>query len=288
MFAAGSSKALRSTQTVLITGCSSGIGRHAALRLSQMGYRVLATARKPEDLEALKDSGLKALHLELRSEKSVESCCEQVLDFAEGKLYALFNNAAYGQIGALEDLGRGDLRAQFEANFFGWHDLTCRMIPAMRAQQSGRIVLNSSVLGYTAFMMRGAYVATKHALEGWADTLRQELRNTGIFVTLIEPGPIHSNFNKNAMLSLDHAIDTKSSPHILRYQMMERKFREKSAPVPFTLPPDAVTRVLLRCLSAKRPKCRYRVTVPSHVLWWLKPFLSDRMLDNLLYRLASI
>ena len=178
------------TQSILITGCSSGIGHAAAHALAARGWRVFATARAEADVERLREEGLEALALDLADSASIEAAVEEVRERTGGRLTALFNNGAYGQPGAVEDLSRAVLREQLETNLLGTHELTTRVLPMMRAQGHGRIVQNSSVLGLAALPYRGAYVCSKFALEGLTDTLRQELTGSGIHISLIQPGPI--------------------------------------------------------------------------------------------------
>jgi NAD(P)-dependent dehydrogenase (short-subunit alcohol dehydrogenase family) len=267
------------TKAVLITGCSSGIGEAAALGLRERGYRVLATARGSEDVARLAAAGLEALALDLDDPDSIAQAVEDVLKRTEGRIYALFNNGAYGQPGAVEDLTREALRAQFETNLFGWHDLTRRLIPAMRSQGRGRIIQNSSVLGIVPLAYRGAYVATKYALEGLSDTLRLELRGTGVHVCLIEPGPIESRFRANAYQKFLQYVDARNSVHRDRYAAMETRLRKAGPAAPFTLPARAVLRPLIHALESPRPRIRYRLTVPTHLFALLARLLPDRALD---------
>ena len=183
-----------SNKSILITGCSSGIGAASARVMRERGWQVFATARRPEDIERLQAEGVRALRLDYCKPDTIAETADTVLSETDGRLFALFNNGAYGQLGAVEDVPTSALRAQFEANLFGWHDLTCRLIPAMRKQGAGRIVQCSSVLGLVAMKHRGAYVASKFALEGLSDALRLELRGTGIHVSVIQPGPIGTPF----------------------------------------------------------------------------------------------
>ena len=274
-------------RSVLITGCSSGIGYACAHGLAKRGFRVIATARKPEDLERLAAEGLDTVALDLDDADSVAAAVEQTLTLTGGRLYGLFNNGAYGLPGAVEDLSREALRAQLETNLLGWHDLTCRVIPVMRAQGEGRIVQNSSVLGLVTLPYRGAYVASKFALEGLTDTLRLELANTGIQVSLIEPGPILSRFRTNAHAAFRRYIDTENSFHREQYAAAERRLAKEGAAQPFTLPPEAVLDKLVHALESRRAKPRYYVTVPTHLLGTLRRFLSTRTLDRLLIRASG-
>ncbi|MFY0990548.1 SDR family NAD(P)-dependent oxidoreductase [Halomonas sp. C05BenzN] len=270
-----------SPRSVLITGCSSGIGHAAAHALAGRGWRVLATARRQEDLDRLREEGLEALPLELASSESIAACVERVIELTGGQLGALFNNAAYGQPGAVEDLSREVLREQLETNLLGTHELTTRVIPAMRERGGGRIVQNSSVLGFAALPYRGAYVCSKFALEGLTDTLRQELHGTGIHVSLIEPGPITSRFRENAYRAFLDNIDSRHSYHAETYRALEARLAGK-APGAFTLGPDAVVRKLVHALESRRPRPRYAVTLPTHLFAALRRILSTRGMDRVL------
>ena len=265
------------SRSILITGCSSGIGRHCAIRLAEAGWRVFATARNEADLADLAGRGLEALYLDYAEPDSIAAAAATVIEKTGGRLDALFNNGAYGQPGAVEDLTLDALRAQFEANFFGWHDLTRRVLPAMRAQGSGRIVLNSSVLGLVALKWRGAYNASKFAVEGLFDTLRLELRGSGIHVSLIEPGPIRTGFSERALAAFKAHIDTESSIH--REAYARHLARLEGPPSRFTLEPEAVFRKLDHALNSPRPKPHYYVTTPTHLLAALRRLLPNRLLD---------
>lgn len=268
--------------SVLVTGCSSGIGHAAAHALGQRGWRVFATARGRDDVHRLGEEGLEALPLDLACSESIAACVEEVLGRTGGRLEALFNNGAYGQPGAVEDLSRAVLRAQLETNLLGTHELTTRVIPAMREQGGGRIVQNSSVLGFSALPYRGAYVCSKYALEGLTDTLRQELYGTGIHVSLIEPGPITSRFRENAYRAFLDNIDAAGSYHAATYRAVEARLAGGGPPTPFTLGADAVVRKLLHALESPRPRAHYRVTVPTHLFAVLKRLLSTRGMDRVL------
>ncbi|MET3999724.1 SDR family oxidoreductase [Marinobacterium sp. MBR-109] len=275
-------------KTILVTGCSTGIGRHCALRLKETGWRVLATVRKPEDVRTLQAQGLESFVLDLDSSESVQAGFEQAMSLTGGRLDALFNNGAYGQPGAVEDLSRDVLRAQFETNLFGWIELTNLVIPVMRRQQRGRIVMNSSVLGLVAMKYRGAYNASKFALEGITDTYRQELHGSGICVSLIEPGPITSAFRQNALIAFTRNIDATHSVHAETYSgvlsRLEAGEEEGSA---FTLPPEAVFKALQSALTARCPRARYYVTFPTYLLGYLRRLLPARWLDAVLRRAAE-
>ncbi|QKT04297.1 SDR family oxidoreductase [Ectothiorhodospiraceae bacterium 2226] len=269
-------------QSILITGCSSGIGACVARGLRARGHRVFATARGAQDVARLAEEGFEALALDLADSASIERAVRQVAERTGGRLDALFNNGAYGQPGAVEDLRREVLREQFETNLFGTVELTNRVIPLMRRQGHGRIIQNSSVLGLIALPYRGAYTASKFALEGISDTLRLELRGTGIHVSLIEPGPIESRFRANAHAAFRRNIEVETSPHRERYLATERRLRKPGPAAPFTLPPEAVLKAVIHALESRRPKPRYAVTVPTHLFGALRRLLTTRALDRVL------
>jgi NAD(P)-dependent dehydrogenase (short-subunit alcohol dehydrogenase family) len=247
---------------------------------------VFASARRDDDLERLRGEGLQAVRLDLDDDTSIGAALDAVLERTGGRLYGLFNNGAYGQPGAVEDLRRDVLRAQLETALLGWHELTRRAIPVMRAQGEGRIIQNSSVLGLVAFAYRGAYVAAKFALEGLTDTLRLELHGTGIQVSLIEPGPILSRFRENAFRKFVDNVDVEASPHRDRYRAMQARLTKEGPAQPFTLPPDAVVRRVIHALEARRAKARYYVTLPTYLFAALRRVLPTTALDAVL-RAAS-
>jgi len=272
------------SRTIIVTGCSSGIGRHCALALKAEGWRVFATARTPADIASLEALGLEALHLDYADEQSIRAAHSTVMESTGGRLDALFNNGAFGQPGAVEDLPTSALRAQFEANFFGWHELTRLAVPAMRAQRGGRIVHCSSILGLVPYRWRGAYVASKYALEGLMDTLRLELRGSGVHVSLIEPGPIESMFSDKAIPHFLANIDIENSVHREAYRDRLAKLNDGGGVNRFRLGPEAVHAKLRHALNADKPRARYPVTVPTHVMVWAKRFLSQALLDKVLLR----
>ena len=276
-----------SDRSILITGCSSGIGRTCAQGLARRGWQVIASARKAADVERLRDDGLTAVQLDLDDPASIESALAEALEGTGGRLHALFNNGAFGQPGAVEDLPRDLLRAQLETNLLGWHDLTCRVIPVMRQQGHGRIVQNSSILGLMTLPYRGAYVASKFALEGLTDTLRLELRGSGIQVSLIEPGPILSRFRENAHRAFKAGIDVETSVHREAYRRAEERLRKAGPAQPFTLPPEAVLKKLIHALESPRPKPRYYVTFPTHLFGTLRRILPTRAMDWLVTRISG-
>jgi NAD(P)-dependent dehydrogenase (short-subunit alcohol dehydrogenase family) len=273
---------LSAHKSILITGCSSGIGAVAAHILRGRNWRVFATARKPEDVARLRDNGFESFRLDYEDPESIKATAQAVLKATDGELDAVFNNGAYAVPGALEDVPTEAMRALFEANFIGWHDLTRQLIPAMRANKSGRIVQCSSVLGFVALKYRGAYTASKFALEAYSDTLRQELKGSGVHVSLIEPGPIDTRFTQNALANFDRWIGAegmKASLHRRTYE--KRRIRmEKGDPGPFKLPSEAVVKRLIHSVEAKRPKARYHVTIPTTVMAVAKWMLPTSLLDR--------
>ena len=273
-------------RTILITGCSSGIGYCVAHGLKRRGYPVIASARKPDDVERLASEGLDCLQIDLDDPASIDQAVKNLEDRTGRRIYGLFNNAGFGQPGAVEDLRRDVLRAQFETNVFGTLELTNRLLPWMRAAGAGRIIQNSSLLGFVALAYRGAYNASKYALEGLYDTLRLELAGTGIHAILIEPGPITSRFRSNALAAYQRNIDTETSAHRETYRATEARLSRQGAAVPFTLPPEAVLDKVIKALESPVPRPRYYVTFPSYLFGILKRCLSTRALDRMLLNVS--
>ena len=273
-------------RSILITGSSTGIGECVALGLHERGYRVFASVRDANDCARFEAAGIETLVLDYADSASIQSAVSEVLDKTGGRLYALFNNGAYGQPGACEDLSRAAIREQFETNVFGWMELTNLLLPAMRARGEGRIIQNSSILGFAAMPMRGAYNASMYAIEGFSDTMRLELAGSGIHVSLIEPGPIESRFRANAYKAFQRHIQAEASVHRERYQKMIERFETSGNVQPFTLPAEAVLKRVIHALESPRPKIRYPVTFPTYLFAWLKRLLSHRMLDRLLRRVT--
>ena len=269
-------------RTVLITGCSSGIGLCLANGLRSAGYHVFATARKEEDVTNLKKLGFDAFLLDLASSNSINTAIYEIYKKTDS-LYALINNGAYGQAGALEDISREALEKQFQANVFGWHELTNLVLPSMKARNIGRVVYISSVLGFVAMPFRGPYVASKFAIEGLVDTLRLELNQTKIKLSLIQPGPIESKFRHNALLAFKENVDSSNSDYKREYKtMIERLNSDKN--VQFTLGPESVLRCVLHALESRAPKNHYRVTFPTKLFAFLCRILPSSWMDNILSR----
>ncbi|MGO1617621.1 MAG: SDR family oxidoreductase [Oceanisphaera sp.] len=273
-----------SKKSVLITGCSSGIGLCAAHFLQAQGFQVIASARQQADVDSLRQAGLTAIVLDLNDEASIEAGVKNTLQLTGGKLYGLFNNGAYGQPGALEDLPTQALREQFESNVFGLHHLTRLVLPTMIAAGEGRIVQNSSILGLVALPYRGAYNASKFALEGYTDTLRLELQNTGVKVSLIEPGPIETRFRANSKRAFAQYIDTNNSRHHANYQHTLHRLEQPGPSSRYSLEPDACMPPLLHALTSHKPNIRYPVTRPTIIMSYLRRLLSARALDKLLLK----
>lgn len=271
---------------ILITGCSSGIGLYCAKALHvKSEFCVYASARKDEDVQKLRQMGLWACKLDLDDNNSIQDGLNEVLKKSGGRLDILFNNGAFGQPGAVEDLSDDALKAQFQTNVFGTQYLTNLVLKIMRSQNSGRIIYNSSVLGFAAMRYRGAYNASKFAIEGLADTLRLELKGSNIHVILIEPGPIQSAFRQNALKKFLANIDMNNSAHKIEYKKSLKRLGG-SKKTPFSLKPDAVYKVLLEAIFSSKPKARYRVTVPTKFLWYLKRVLPTFIMDWLLKKIA--
>ena len=270
------------SKTILITGCSSGIGYDAAHGLREHGWRVFASCRKHDDCERLKSEGFDSPLVDYQNPASIDKGLAETLEATSGKLAAVFNNGAFASPGLVEDLPTDALRAIFEANFFGWHELTRKVIPIMRKQGYGRIVQCSSILGFITLPWRGAYNSTKFALEGLSDTLRIEMRGTGIKVILIEPGPITSKIRRNSIPHLERWIDHESSARSGEYQNLIYRLHKESVPDKFELPASAVTKKLIPALESPRPRPRYYVTTPTYTFGILKRMLPTRILDWLL------
>ena len=274
---------MQGSRTIIVTGASSGIGAHCARALKAEGWRVFATARRPEDIAALEADGIEAFYLDYAEPASIAALVEAVLERTGGTLDALFNNGAYAQAGAVEDLTVDTLRAQFEANFFGWHDLTRRIVPVMRRQGHGRIVNCSSILGLVPVRFRGAYAASKHALEGLSLCLRAELAGSGVHVSLIEPGPVATRIASNGLAHFERNIDVEGSVHREAYQAQLARLRGGGVRSRLKLGPEAVHAVLRHALLSPRPRPHYVVTLPAKAGVLLKRLLPA----SFFYRLTA-
>lgn len=270
-----------SQKSLLITGCSSGIGHDAAHAMAARGWRVFATCRKPEDCARLQGEGLESFPLDHADAGSITAALAEATARSGGTLDAVFLNGAFGLPGAVEDLATDGLREIFETNFFGYHEIIRQVIPIMRAQGHGRLVLNSSVLGYSIYRWRAAYTATKYALEGYGDTLRVEMSDTPIKVVLIEPGPITSEIRRNSIPHFEAWVDWESSPRRAQYEasLLKRLYADKTGRDPFELPASAVSAVLARALESARPRRRYRVTTLAKIVAVARRLLPDAAMD---------
>lgn len=268
--------------TILITGCSSGIGYASARDLSNRGWRVIAAVRREVDCRRLESElGVDTVMLDLGDEASVTRGADAALEISGGRIDALFNNGAYGQIGAVEDLPAAMLRRQFEVNVIGGHELTRRLVPQMRARGAGRIVQCSSVLGLVAGPYRGAYCASKFALEALSDSMRLELAGSGISISLIEPGPIATDFVKTALANFKETIAWRSSIHAASYEARIAKL-EAGGDQKFKLQPEAVVEKLIHAVESRRPKTRYFVTAPTYAADIMRRILPTRLMDRVL------
>ncbi|KAE9536224.1 SDR family NAD(P)-dependent oxidoreductase [Ursidibacter arcticus] len=264
-------------QTILITGCSSGIGYATAHYLKEKGWRVIASCRQAEDVQRLQFEGFECLQLDVTNSQQIQHAFEYIQ--TSGGLDAVFCNAGYGQPGTVEDVPRDALREIFETNVFGCWEVTNYAMKIFRKQNYGRILINSSILGFAGMHFRGAYNSTKFALEGMADTLRHELYGSNIYVSLIEPGPIQSKFRPNSVIKLHQYIDIENSFHRQAYQQQLARLNTKGNANPFTLPATACAIACYQALSAKKPKARYQVTFPTKLFWWLRRILPTPLYD---------
>ena len=274
-------------ETVLITGCSSGIGYHVAKGLKERGYNVYTTARKEEDVQRLISEGFKCLQLDYADSASIQDLANELMLLIGTSLYAVFHNGAYGQPGAVEDLTRETLEKQFASNVFGWMELNNRLIVLMRHNNRGRIIFNSSVLGLVSLPFRGAYNASKYAIEGFADTLRLELSDTNVKVSLIEPGPISSRFRPNALQALKDNVNMEESVHRDRYKKTLHRLAKEGNVDPYTLSPEAVLKKVLHALESKNPQAHYYVTIPTYVMGGLKRILPTKWMDKFILKVAG-
>lgn len=272
-------------KTILITGCSSGIGYDSAHYLHNNGYKVFATARRPEDVHRLQEEGLDSYLLDVTKPETISKTLNDILAQTDGRLYAVFNNAGYGQPGAVEDIPTDVLKEQFETNFFGLHEMTRQVIPIMRAQGYGRIIQHSSVLGLISLRFRGAYNASKYAIEGLCDTLRLELYKDDIHIITINTGPVHSHFRKNATKKFYEHIEGRATVFEEEYKKELLPHEGKKEKDPFTKTSEVVIANLVKALESERPKPRYYNTSATHILGSLKRILSTAVLDKILRKI---
>ena len=274
------------TKNILITGCSSGIGYDAAKTLHQRGWRVFATCRKEKDCKRLQDEGLESFLLDYGKEESIVSAISTIQVLTEGKLDAIFNNGAFLLPGAVEDLSRDALRNIFEVNFFGHIDLINKALPLLLKSDDGRVINCSSVLGFAALPYRGAYNATKFAIEGITDTIRRERTGEKIKFILIEPGPINTRIRQNATQYFEKWIKWDKSHLIDVYEklIIPRLYQKNGKKDLFELDCTAVTTKLLHALESRNPKNRYYVTYPTILAKIIMTIFPTSLQDRLLRR----
>ncbi len=271
-------------KSILITGSSSGIGLTVAKDLRDLGWNVIASCRKEEDCKILTDKyGLLSTVIDYDNQKSILSGLEYALDKTDGKIDVLFNNGAYGLPALVEDIPVDSLREIFETNFFGWHSLTKEVIPYMKKKGSGRIIQNSSILGFMALKYRGAYTATKYAIEALSDTLRLEMKDDNIKIIIIQPGPITTKFRENSYIRFRESIDWQGSDHKLLYlnKIIPRLEAKKLKKTTFELLPDAVSKAVIQACTASNPRIRYRITWATVIMMYLKRSLTDNLFDRI-------
>ena len=270
-------------QNIIITGCSTGIGLATAKYLKEQGYKVYPTVKKEQDLALLRTMGFKnVMKLDVRKSTDINNVIHAVLS-EDGKIDTWFNNAGYGQAGAMEDISTQVLREQFETNVFGLHECTRQVIPIMRKQGHGKIIQHSSVLGLISLFGRGSYNASKYAIEGLTDTLRLELKNTNIYPVLLNTGPITSSFRKTAMKSLKENVDVQNS---VFFEYYKRNLEGEKSKVPFNEEAISVAKVVHKIILAQKPKPRYYITKATYLLGYMKRILSTSTLDKLLKKIA--
>lgn len=269
-------------KTILITGCSTGIGLQTALYLKQQGFQVFPTARKEKDVEILKKLGFDAFLLDVTKKKTIKRTLKQILEITKGTLDVVFNNAGFGQPGAVEDISTKVLKEQFKTNIFGLHEVTIQVLPIMKKQGYGKIIQHSSVLGIISLKLRGAYNASKYAIEGLSDTLRLELEDTNIQITVLNTGPVTSDFRKNAILKTKENIDIE---HSRFKEVYYKNLNAKKSDVPFNLPSIAVAKKVEKILTSKQIKPRYYITKATYILGFAKRLLSTKLLDKVLIKI---
>jgi NADP-dependent 3-hydroxy acid dehydrogenase YdfG len=267
------------SKAVLITGCSTGIGRATAERLARTGRPVYATARRLESVEDLKERGCKVMALDVTDEQSMRSAVEQV-EQAEGAVGALVNNAGYSQSGAIESVRIDDVRKQFETNVFGLLRMCQLVLPGMRRQHHGRIVNLSSMGGKLVFPGGGAYHATKFAVEAISDAMRFEVRGFGVRVVLIEPGLIKTEFGTAASSSIESGTD-RDGPYAEFNEAVSKTTADayEGNMARLAAGPDAVAAAIEKAITARNPRPRYKVAASARVMLGLRALLPDRAWD---------
>lgn len=272
-------------QNILITGCSSGIGLQTAITLKQNNYKVYASARKDEDIQKLKELGFETFKIDVTIKDDITNALNSILE-KDKKLDAVFNNAGYGQPGAVEDISVETLKEQFETNLFGLHEVTLQTMKIFRKQGYGKIIQHSSVLGIISLKFRGAYNASKYAIEGLSDTLRQEVLGSKITISTINTGPVTSKFRENALKKFNKNVDIENSFFTNTYKKeLKARLETTEDKAPFNLPASSVANVVLKIMQTKKPKPRYYVTKATYILGFLKRVLSTSLMDKLLNKI---
>lgn len=279
---------IKNKKSILITGCSSGIGLDAALTLDKIGWTVFATCKNQKDCRILRSKGLVSFPLDLSDSKSITRAVNKVYEKCDGKLDALLNNGAFAIPGAMEDLPRDALREIFEVNLFGQLELIRKCLPLMRANRGGKILNCSSVLGFTALPFRGAYVGTKFALEGITDSMRRENIEDNIKFVLIEPGPINTKIRQNSQKHYEKWVNKAQSIYENVYtNVLEKRLYGNDYDF-FELKSSAVTAKIIKALNSKKPKARYYVTTPTLFADFISRFFPTKMQDIIFrYRLPK-
>ena len=271
-------------KSILITGCSSGIGLDCAKTLHAMGWLVFASCRKQKDCDRIVQMGIDAPRLDYADAQSITETLAYITNRTDGTLDAVFNNGAFAVPGAVEDLPTDALRSIYETNVFGYHEVMRQVLPIMRTQGHGRILNCSSVLGLVVMRWRGAYTSSKFALEGLTDTLRIE---TTQYKYQNYSTRDLSKIRENSVPHFEKWVDWKNSPRKAQYEtgLLKRLYTQKDGPDAFELPASAVTAKVIRALESPDPKPRYYITTPTHVMGFLRRILSTRAMDWVIARM---
>lgn len=268
-------------KSILITGCSSGIGLVAAEKLHARGYQVFATARKPDDVAMLRGKGLEAITLDVTNPDSIRHALAAVLNKTGGTLDAIFNNAGIVVPGAVADLTTEMLQQQFNTNVYGPIELIRQVLPIMRQQGHGHIIQNSSIMGFFSMPFSGAYSASKHALEALTSSLYQELKPLNIFVSCINPGPVESKLRDHSREHYEKN-DFTNSIYAQTYKRLETEyFKRSEGERSFLQQPDAVVKQLIKALESKHPRLHYYTSFSSHAICLLKNILPDALMAKI-------
>ena len=271
------------TKNILITGCSSGIGKDVAITLHNKGWRVFATCRSKTDCTFFTKLGIESFPLDLLKEESINCAVNLVKEKTKSQLDVLFNNGAYAIPGAIQDIPRSAMREIFEVNVFGQIDLINRCIPLMMSSDYPKIINCSSVLGFISLPYRGLYSATKYSIEALTDALRRENYDSKIKFVLIQPGPINTDIKKKSVKHFEKWINWKKSIHKKTYEnkVIKRLYDNnyKDSFNSYELQPDEVTKILINVLNSKKPKARYKITIQTKIAQIMTKLLPTNILD---------